>query len=48
MFLSRGGMVETDSQYEFVYRTLHHHWSQLRSGGREQNDTVLEALFDDK
>lgn len=48
-FTSRGGMVETDSQYEFVYRTLHHHWTQLRSGGgRDTSDGVLEAMFEDK
>lgn len=42
-------MVETDSQYEFVYRTLHHHWTQLRSGGgRDTSDGVLEAMFEDK
>ncbi|XP_032236748.1 receptor-type tyrosine-protein phosphatase R [Nematostella vectensis] len=51
MRMERGGMVETDSQYEFVYRALYHHWRQLRtSGGRRSTagDVVLEAMFDDK
>ncbi|KAK3729224.1 hypothetical protein QZH41_012265 [Actinostola sp. cb2023] len=49
MRIDRGGMVETDTQYEFVYHTLYHHWTQLRSGiRRETNDSVLEAMFEDK
>ena len=45
----RGGMVETDDQYDFVHRALHHYWRELRAGAAgvpAGRDVVLEAIFD--
>jgi len=48
MRIDRGGMVETDLQYELVYHTLHHYWS-TRTGSEDgdSRDIALEAIFDE-
>ena len=47
LFHFRGGMVETDPQYELVYRALHHYWANHSASEDETHDIALEALFDD-
>ena len=46
--ICRGGMVETDLQYELVYHTLHHYWT-TRTGSDDDDtrDIALEAIFDE-
>lgn len=47
MRIDRGGMVETDLQYELVYHTLNHYWTTRTGSDDDTRDIALEAIFDE-